>query len=193
MSEVARSTLELTRTRFRAGLVGDLDVAQAEASLASVESIVPTLDSSAQAAMHRIGVLLGRMPTDVLPELSKVSAIPAVPAESAVGMPSELLRRRPDIRRAERQLGVHSWLRSMPDWVPRTAVTSLLAAAGVLLFVAGAGGWHSGLDRVRDWSNDLWFAVRYSTEALMSAWGAASSAACSLRAVSRRSSSAPGW
>lgn len=102
--EVQRSTLDLTRNRFDAGLSSDLDVAQAESSLASVQALVPSLDSAVQASIHRIGVLLGRRPTDLLAELTPEAAIPSAPATIPVGLPSDLLRRRPDIRRAEREI-----------------------------------------------------------------------------------------
>lgn len=99
-----KDTLELTRSRFRAGLTSDLDVAQAESSLASVESQVPVLDQGVQAAIHRIGVLLGQQPTSLIAELSLPGPIPAARGEVPVGLPSELLRRRPDIRQAERDV-----------------------------------------------------------------------------------------
>jgi hypothetical protein len=67
-------------------------------------------------------------------------------------------------RQAERQLGIRTWLRSIPDWAPRALVMSLVAAAGITLFVAGAGGWLAALDRLRGWSDDVWFAVRNSSD-----------------------------
>jgi len=67
-------------------------------------------------------------------------------------------------REAERQLGLRSWTRRIPDWVPRAMVLSLFVAIGITLFVAGAGGWPSALGRLRGWSDDLWFAVRYSSD-----------------------------
>ncbi len=102
--QVQQATLDLTRNRFNAGLSSDLDVAQAESSLASVQSVVPTFDAAVQAAIHRIGVLLGRRPTELLAELSPAGAIPTAPATIPVGLPSDLLRRRPDIRRAEKDI-----------------------------------------------------------------------------------------
>jgi hypothetical protein len=67
-------------------------------------------------------------------------------------------------RQAESRLGARSWLRSIPDWAPRALGGSLLAAAGILLFVGGAGGWSSALRRLQGWSDDLWFAVRHSSD-----------------------------
>ncbi len=101
---IQQETLELTRSRFKAGLTSDLDVAQAESSLASVQSQVPRLDQGMQEAMHRLGVLLGQQPTSLIAELSPPSAIPTVSGEIPIGLPSDLLRRRPDIRQAEREI-----------------------------------------------------------------------------------------
>lgn len=102
--ETQRATLELTQSRFKAGLTSDLDVAQAESSLSGTQSQVPSLDRSVQAAIHRIGVLLGGQPTALMSELAASAPIPTTPGELPIGLPSELLRRRPDIRRAERDV-----------------------------------------------------------------------------------------
>ncbi|MGH7411583.1 MAG: efflux transporter outer membrane subunit [Candidatus Methylomirabilis sp.] len=99
-----QETLGLTRIRLQAGLITELDVAQAEAILATTQSQVPTLESSLKQAVHRLGVLLGQDPGALLPELSNEAPIPGIPPEVPVGLPSDLLRRRPDVRRAEREL-----------------------------------------------------------------------------------------
>lgn len=92
-------------TRLRgAGIVGDLDVARARAELTQTQSQVPTLDIQVKAAIHRLGILLGEAPEALLAELDAPGAIPAPPGQIPIGLPSELLRRRPDIRQAERQL-----------------------------------------------------------------------------------------
>jgi NodT family efflux transporter outer membrane factor (OMF) lipoprotein len=95
---------EITRKRFEAGFVGALDVANANAQVATTEAQIPTLESSARAAIYSLGVLLGREPAALEKDLSQAGPIPPQPLEVPVGLPSELLRRRPDIRRAEAQL-----------------------------------------------------------------------------------------
>jgi NodT family efflux transporter outer membrane factor (OMF) lipoprotein len=99
-----QQTLELTQARYDAGLSNELDVAQAKAQLAGTEAQVPRLESSARQAIHQLGVLLGKDPGALLAELSEQTPIPFGPPEVPVGLPSELLRRRPDVRRAEQEL-----------------------------------------------------------------------------------------
>jgi NodT family efflux transporter outer membrane factor (OMF) lipoprotein len=99
-----RKTVEVTEARFEAGLSTELDVAQAQAQLASTEARVPLLESSSRQAMHQLAILLGEEPGALLETLSEPARIPVGPESAPVGLPSELLKRRPDIRRAEREL-----------------------------------------------------------------------------------------
>lgn len=97
-------TLELTRSRYKAGLTSELDVAQAQAQLATTQSGVPVLESAIQQAIYQLSVLLALPPGALVEELAKGAPIPVPPTEVPIGLPSDLLRRRPDIRAAERQL-----------------------------------------------------------------------------------------
>jgi multidrug efflux system outer membrane protein len=99
-----KDTRYLTEVRAKAGLATELDVKRAEAQLASTESVVPELEALITNTAHRLGVLLGRPPGALLADLQTVEPIPSVPAEVPVGLPAELLRRRPDIRRAEAEI-----------------------------------------------------------------------------------------
>ena len=105
-----KSTLELTRSRFRAGLTSDLDVAQAEASVAQTAASIPSLEIQIKQTIHALGVLIGEPPMTLAAELGKDRPIPVTPSEVPVGLPSELLRRRPDVRQAERQLAENTAL-----------------------------------------------------------------------------------
>ncbi len=96
--------LDITRDRLAHGLTGDLDVQQSATLLATTRAEIPELESSLQAAIHRLGVLLGQAPGSLLAELSAEAPIPTAPPEVPAGLPSALLQRRPDVRRAERQL-----------------------------------------------------------------------------------------
>jgi NodT family efflux transporter outer membrane factor (OMF) lipoprotein len=102
--ESQEKSLAITRDRFSKGLASDLDVQQASTVLATTCAEVPTLESSIQTAMHRLEVLIGQQPGNLQAELTQVSPIPAQPPQVPVGLPSELLLRRPDVRQAERQL-----------------------------------------------------------------------------------------
>jgi NodT family efflux transporter outer membrane factor (OMF) lipoprotein len=97
-------TADLTRQRFTGGLVSALDVANADAQVGTTLSQIPVLETSAQQSIYTLSVLLGQEPTALLKELSPISTIPATPPELPATLPSDLLRRRPDIRRAEAQI-----------------------------------------------------------------------------------------
>ena len=97
-------TAGLTRQRFQVGLVSALDVANAEALVATTSSQIPILETAAQQAIYNLSVLLGREPAALVAELSPTSAIPPTPPVIPISLPSELLLRRPDVRSAEAQL-----------------------------------------------------------------------------------------
>jgi NodT family efflux transporter outer membrane factor (OMF) lipoprotein len=99
-----QESLEITRVRFQAGLANYLQVSQAEAQVNTTAAEIPALEALSKQAAHRLDVLLGIQPGVLSAELSTDAPIPALPPQAHVGLPSELLRRRPDIRRAERQL-----------------------------------------------------------------------------------------
>lgn len=93
----------ITETLRDAGVGNDLDVVRADARLAGVEATVPQLQAEQARARHRIATLLGQRPDALSVDLSP-KALPAIAKALPVGDPGELLRRRPDIRSAERQL-----------------------------------------------------------------------------------------
>lgn len=102
--KIQRSTLELTQNRFDAGLAPQLDIQQASLNLHNTESIVPQLKVFQTEAINRLSVLLGENPGGLKKLLDDHKAIPVNPDIVVVNLPRELLRQRPDIRRAERQL-----------------------------------------------------------------------------------------
>ncbi len=99
-----QGTLDLTRRLFNAGLAPELDVQRAAAQVATTASTIPLLEQQAAQAMHVLSVLIGQPPMALEQELAAVGPIPKPPAQVAVGLPSELLLRRPDVARSERQL-----------------------------------------------------------------------------------------
>ena len=102
--QAQQDTLDLTRVRFDAGLASDFEVAQAEGQVNTTAAQIPTLQSAVKQAAYRIDVLLGSAPGSAWDDLAKDAPIPALPPKAQVGLPADLLRRRPDIRQAERQL-----------------------------------------------------------------------------------------
>ncbi len=103
-------TLDLQRAKLSAGIASDLTVAQSEAQLAATESQIPALEYQVQQAVYRLALLLDKDPDVLEGELTPASStlsveVPQGPANVPPGIPSELLRRRPDIRQAERELG----------------------------------------------------------------------------------------
>jgi multidrug efflux system outer membrane protein len=102
------STLQLTKDRFDAGLVSALDVAQAESNLANTYSLIPVIERSLNEGLNRLAVLLGENPGALHAELEDEVPIPHEPKEVAIGLPTELLRQRPDVRRAERLLAAQT-------------------------------------------------------------------------------------
>lgn len=101
---VQQDTLDLVRVRAHSEMASEFDVARAEGQVATTRALLPQLEVRASEALHRISVLLGAEPNALASELSTPGPIPEAPAVTDTGIPSELLRRRPDIRRAEREL-----------------------------------------------------------------------------------------
>ena len=99
-----QETLQLTQRFEDVGRGDQLDVARAEAQLELTRSTIPVLSARVNVALNRIGVLTGA-PTETLKqELTQVKSLPQIPASFAVGNPADLLKRRPDVRRAEQAL-----------------------------------------------------------------------------------------
>jgi multidrug efflux system outer membrane protein len=99
----ARQTLELTRTRYEAGRVGEIDVQRARAREAATLALIPPLELAQQQTTYRLAVLLGQRPGTLDDEL-KPAEVPTYAKALPIGDPTQLLRRRPDVRAAERQL-----------------------------------------------------------------------------------------
>ncbi|MFZ7111450.1 MAG: efflux transporter outer membrane subunit [Desulfatiglandales bacterium] len=101
-------TYSLTQMRYLAGLSDALAVQQARYNLENTRSQIPTLHTGLEGAMNRLAVLLGETPGTLHRELEHPEPIPVAPAQIAVGVPADLLRQRPDIRRAERELAAQT-------------------------------------------------------------------------------------
>jgi multidrug efflux system outer membrane protein len=109
--EIARSTLrtqddnlQIAGWRVQAGLVSSLDVEQARGQRAQTAASIPSLETSYLQAVNRLGVLTGQAPGALRSEMAATKPIPRGPDAIATGIPADTLRRRPDVRGAERQL-----------------------------------------------------------------------------------------
>ncbi len=122
-------TVHLTQTRAAAGLATQLDVSRAVAELETTNAVVPSLRSAIAASIHRISVLLGQEPAALENELETSAPVPVVPPEVPVGLPSDLLKRRPDVRRADDEIaGAAANVKAArADYFPRF---TLLGSAG---------------------------------------------------------------
>ncbi len=163
-----REVLSIVRARAGAGLVTGLDVEQQQALVNAAEARTYPLEAQARAEIHALGVLAGEAPDALAERLARVQALPAAPPMPAAGLPSSLLRRRPDIRRAEREVAAAAadvgvaaadlypqlTLSAQPDFVS-TALSSLLdwssrsytLSAGVLWPIFEGGRLKAALAR----------------------------------------------
>ena len=101
---VQRETQTLTEIRQQSGLASMLEVTQAQAQADTTEAQLPNYEALVKQSIHAISVLLGREPSALTVRLERQATIPASTNTAIPDLPSELLKRRPDIRRAERQL-----------------------------------------------------------------------------------------
>jgi NodT family efflux transporter outer membrane factor (OMF) lipoprotein len=131
--DAQKKTLDLTLARFQAGRAAELDVVRAQAQVSTTASQIPLLESLRIQATHRLSVLLGREPGSLGEEFLKSAAIPAPPPEVPVGLPSDLLRRRPDLRHAERELAAQTARIGVAtaDLYPKFSLTGLFQQESV--------------------------------------------------------------
>ena len=101
---VLRESLRIVSIRYERGITNELDVTLATRELATLEAQAAPVDAQVQAAEYTIATLLGVFPEDMVKELAPAGMVPAVPGAVATAMPVDLLRRRPDIEEAERDL-----------------------------------------------------------------------------------------
>jgi multidrug efflux system outer membrane protein len=103
-AENQNESLRITQARLDAGRGTQLDVSRAQAQLSATLATIPDLEAAVTRSILRLGVLTGSSPESLLSSLNKAQPLPALPETYSIGTPESLLRRRPDIRVAERQL-----------------------------------------------------------------------------------------
>ncbi|MFN0007859.1 MAG: efflux transporter outer membrane subunit [Planctomycetota bacterium] len=142
-------SLALVRSRYEAGLVDERDVAQAATNVEATRARVPALEIGTRRAENRLAVLVGRAPGYLGQALQELRALPRAPERVAVGVPADLLRRRPDVRRAERALAaeVARIGVAQADLYPRLTLAGDLGLATTRvgdLFESDSGAWGLG-------------------------------------------------
>ena len=143
--EIQRRSLQIAEARFKGGAVTELDVTQAQSLVKDTEASIPRLEASIRQSRNALATLLGKLPGEIDSMIGEFGPIPDPPAEVAVGLPAELLRRRPDIRAAERQIAAQSPLigRAKADLYPQFSLFGSIgvrANTGSSSQADGAGG-----------------------------------------------------
>ncbi len=140
--QAQQHTADITRQKYAAGFVSGLDVANADASAATTAAQIPGYETTARQAIYTLSVLLARPPAALLEQLTPTGPLPHLPTDIPAGLPSDLLRRRPDIREAEAQLH---------------AAAAQIGVATAALFpqfsLTGSVSWESNL--VGTWWSDV--------------------------------------
>jgi NodT family efflux transporter outer membrane factor (OMF) lipoprotein len=144
-------SLKLAHARFEQGFAPELDVFQARSLLETTQAQVPELESELAQTVHRIGVLLGREPDALQAELSDMAPIPGIADPDAIavripaGLPSDLLRRRPDIRAAEREVAAATARVgvAVADLYPKFSITGTVGLESI-----SAGDFFFGTSRM---------------------------------------------
>jgi NodT family efflux transporter outer membrane factor (OMF) lipoprotein len=103
-AEVLRESLRIVTIRYQRGITNELDVALATRELDTLDAQIAPAEAQVRAAQYALAVLLGEYPESIVQELQTPDLIPSMPGPAAPGTPLDLLKRRPDIQQAEREL-----------------------------------------------------------------------------------------
>ncbi len=147
--EAQKDLLDLTSNRFENGLGDDLAIQQARAVLTATEAEVPSLETGFSSSVHHLAVLIGQPPGALLDQMSAQEPIPLTPPVVPVGLPCDLLLRRPDVERAESQLAsatAHIGV-AKADLFPKFSLTGMAGLESVSAsdwFTYGSRYWSAG-------------------------------------------------
>lgn len=134
-------SLEIATVRFKGNEVTELDVAQARTLLANTQASIPRLESTLRQSKNALALLLGLFPAELEAMLTGPSNIPSAPAEVAVGIPADMLRRRPDVREVERRLLAQNALTGVAeaDLYPRLSLVGSVGLRSSSADITAAG------------------------------------------------------
>jgi NodT family efflux transporter outer membrane factor (OMF) lipoprotein len=148
--KAAQNTVDYAQLRLTGGITNELNVTIAKRELAAIQARVPELQGAISHAQSRLALLLGTFSSDVIPELRASRGLPRVPSRVRQGVPAELLRRRPDIRQAERQLaGATARIGA--------AIANLFPTAAVTAGIGSETGEHA-LTKTPPFGGQIWSA-----------------------------------
>lgn len=147
--DAQEETLALVEARYRSGLIGELALQQAKLLAAGTRAQIPTLHTGLSKATNQLAVLLGQPPGFLNAQFQAPGALPALPLSVAVGIPANTLQRRPDIRKAERQLAAQTAQVGVAtaELYPSFKLTGSIgldALSAGKLFNSGSGGYSFG-------------------------------------------------
>lgn len=146
---VQEETYQLNQSRYKAGLIDELAVQQANYNQEQTRSQIPSLQTGLEIAKNRLAILLGEPPGAVHQDLATLKAIPQIPVSVVIGIPAETLRQRPDIRRAEREVAVQTALIgvAVSDLYPKFRLSGTLGLESLFssdLFESASRTWGIG-------------------------------------------------
>jgi NodT family efflux transporter outer membrane factor (OMF) lipoprotein len=129
--DTRRQLLAMVRLQYEKGIAAELQMNQAEGSLTQAEAQIPVLEAGLDAAMNGLDVLLGVQPGTYRAELAAVTPVPVAPGLAASGTPAEMIRRRPDLIAAERQLAAANARIgvAIAEYYPKFSLAGLLGSA----------------------------------------------------------------
>lgn len=136
--------LQIARDRFEFGATSELDVQQSLSQVKGTESTIPVLELNIRTAKNALSLLMGMPPSDLQTILGTAGGIPKAPVQAAVGIPNDLIRRRPDVRAAEMAAAAQSALIGVAqsDLYPQFVLAGSIGVAGVSFsdqFDSGSG------------------------------------------------------
>lgn len=150
--KIQQRTVDIANALYKGGVISEMDYIQAETLLNNTKASIPPIDNQLRQAKNALSVLLGKPVGSVDNDLKQHKPIPVAPIQAAIGVPAEMLRRRPDIRLAERRLASQSALIGVaeaelyPHFSLLGSIT--LSASDAALTYATVGG--SNLGRIFD-------------------------------------------
>src|SRR5690606_20974450 len=140
--ETLEQSHELTRELMEGGLGDSLDVQRSLTQLELARASLPLLSAQVEVSINRLGVLTGQMPAVLRQQLAQPQPLPSIPPSINVGDPLDLLKRRPDIRSAERRLAssIARYDMSVAELYPRVSITGMIGFVATRFADLGTGG-----------------------------------------------------